>query len=130
MVARSPFPATLSPHSRAAIVVDLIGDIDATAAQTFATTIARLGAASSERIVVNLRHTALVDAGGITVLASAIAELRRRGLEVDVIAEGKRVRTALRAARIASRTGLPADGAARERHVMIVRNAFPARDCA
>jgi anti-anti-sigma factor len=130
MVASSPFPATRSPLTQAAIVVDLIGDLDATAVQAFAMTAARLSERPSERIVVNLRHAALLDAGGVTVLASTIAELRRRGLEVDVVAQSRRVRTALRAARIAARAGSPADATARDRHVMIVRNAFPARDCA
>jgi anti-anti-sigma factor len=130
MVARSPFPASLSPVSRAAIVVDLIGDVDATAAQSFAATADRLVPGSDERIVLNLRHTSLLDAGGVTLLARAITNLGRRGVGVDVLAEGKRVRTALLAARIVPRGPSSFDCDARDRHVMIVRNADPARDCA
>jgi anti-anti-sigma regulatory factor len=130
MLVRTPFPASVSPVWDAAVVIDLIGDVDAAAIRSFAETTHDLALAEGERIVLNLRRAGLVHAGGITMLSSEITALRRRHIEVDVVAEGRRVRTALAAARIPARAFAPSDLSARERHVMIVRNADPARDCA
>jgi anti-anti-sigma factor len=130
MLAATPFSASPLPLTRPAVVVELIGDADATAAHAFAEAARRLVCSEGERIVLNLQRVALIDAGGVTMLVRAINELRRRGIAVDVIAATKRVRTALSAARIFPRVAIAGDGDARERHVMIVRNADPTRDVA
>lgn len=130
MLAQRSFPSFSAPSTRAAIVVDMVGDVDAMAAQSFAETAERLTPSARGRVVLNLRHAALLDAAGVTLLARTVLGLQRRGFSIDVLAESKRVRTALIAAQIASRLPAPIDRDAQDRHVMIVRNAAPARDCA
>ena len=130
MLAHRSFPTFSAPSTRAAIVVDMVGDVDATAAQSFAETAERLTPSARGRVVLNLRHAALLDAAGVTILASTVVGLQRRGISIDVLAESKRVRTALVAARITARAAAPIDLDAQDRHVMIVRNADTARDCA
>ena len=128
MLAHSAFPASSAPAAQPAVVVDLIGDVDVTAVRSFAAFAADVAVPTSQRVVLNLRRVSLLDAGGITMLARTVAELRSRGTMVDVVAESKRVHTALRAARIGSRVAGALDLTALERHVMIVRNANPSRD--
>ena len=128
MLAQSSFPVCVPREARAAVVIDMIGDVDAAAAQSFAALAGRLQHDPHARIVLNLRRAAILDAAGITLLARAIADVRRRGFALDVVAESRRVRTALLAARIPSRPGSPLDREAGERHIMIVRNTDPSRD--
>jgi anti-anti-sigma factor len=131
MIAPAAIPSvSLVPSSRAAIVIDLIGDVDALAARSFGEAVDRLADGSPEPIVLSLLRVAALHASGVTVLASTIAERRRRGIAIDVVADGRRVRVALQAARVRSRLPVPGERGARLRHVMIVHNADPTRDCA
>jgi anti-anti-sigma factor len=130
MIAPAAIPAVSPvPCGRAAIVIDLIGDVDALAARSFGEAVDRL-AEGEETIQLNLQRVAALHASGVTILASTIAERRRRGVAIDVVADGRRVRGALQAARVHTRLPVAGDRWALRRHVMIVHNADPNRDCA
>ena len=130
MLVPSAFPASAHPPVRAAIVIDLIGDVDSFVARSFGEAVDRLAHGAGEPVVLNLQRVSALHASGVTVLASAIAERRRRGIAIDVVADARRVRAALSAARVSTRIGTPLDHSALLRHVMIVHNADPTRDCA
>jgi len=130
VVAPTAFPASLSPFVRPAIVIELIGDLDRMAARSITEAAGRLAPDEGERIVLDLQRTNMSDHGGVAALLRGLTELRRRCIDVDVVAASKRSRTALAAARIRARALLPGDRDARRRHVMIVRNADPERECA
>jgi anti-anti-sigma factor len=128
MLAPLPFPSLVP--TRATYVVDLIGDLDAALARSFSETMGRLLPSKSERIVVHLRHVSQADAAGIAGLAVGIGAVQDAGCDLSVIAGSKRIRTLLRAARIPTSIGSATDRSASARHVMIVRNSDPSRDCA
>ena len=128
MIAHAAFPVSPSPLSKPAVVVELIGDLDASSARSFEEAVIRLVQGRGERIVLDLQRTMLRDATGTSALQRTLLVLRRRSIDVDIVARGKRARTALAAVRIRARDLLPGDHDARERHVMIVRNADPTRD--
>lgn len=128
MLAPLPFPSV--PPARATYVVDLIGDLDAALVRSFSATMERLTPSADERIVVHLRHVAQADAVGVAGLALGIGALQSAGCDLSVVAGSKRIRTLLRAARIPTSIGSAGDRTASGRHVMIVRNSDPSRDCA
>jgi anti-anti-sigma factor len=123
----------ISPQARplrATYVVDLIGDLDADLAQSFADSTEQLGPIAGERIVVHTRHVAEVRSTGVAVLGSAVEALRSVGCDVAVVAENKRIRSLLRAGKVETAIGYGASRSASVRHIMIVRNSDPSRDCA
>ena len=128
MLAHAAFPATHSPLSKPAIVVEVIGDLDASAARSFEEAAVRLAPEPGERVVLDLQRAMLRDAAGTSALQRTLLGLQRRSIDVDIVAGARRARTALAAVRIRARDLLPGDHEARDRHVMIVRNADPKRD--
>ena len=128
MHARSPF-ALLPTEAEHALVVELIGDLDAALVRSLAEVLDRLEGAGRDPIVVRLKHLSTVRPTGIAALGAALAERRLRGCNVSATAESGRITAMLRAA------GVPlvargARSAAGIRHVMIVRSGKPAKDCA
>jgi anti-anti-sigma regulatory factor len=128
MHARTPF-ALLPTEAEHALVVELIGDLDAALVRSLAEVLGRLDGADGGPIVVRLKHLSTVRPTGIAALGAALAEQRRRGRNVSAAAESGRITAMLRAA------GVPliargAKSAAGVRHVMIVRSGKPAKDCA
>jgi anti-anti-sigma regulatory factor len=111
-------------------VVDLIGDLDAQLVRSFAASMERLSPTADERIVVRTRHVAQADAVGVRHLAIAVDAVRETGCEIAIVTENRRLRTLLRAAKIDPAIGYGADRPATIRHIMIVRNSDPNRDCA
>lgn len=128
MLAPLPFPSLVP--TQATYVVDLIGDLDAALARSFSETMERLTPSANERIVVHLRHVSQANAVGIAGLAVGIEALQSAGCDLSVVAGSKRIRTLLRAARVPTSIGHATDRSASARHVMIVRNSDPSRDCA
>jgi anti-anti-sigma regulatory factor len=128
MLAPLVFPS--AARTRATYVVDLIGDLDAQLARSFCETMKRLAPSADERVVVHLRHVFGANAVGVAGLAVGIEALQSDGCDLSVVAGSKRIRTLLRAARVPTSAGFATDRSASVRHVMIVRNSDPSRDCA
>jgi len=128
MHARTPF-ALLPTEAEHALVVELIGDLNAALVRSLAEVLDRLGGSDTDPIVVRFKHLSTVRPTGIAALGVALAEQRRRGLNVSAAADGGRITAMLRAAGVP----LVARGArsiAGVRHVMIVHSGKPAKDCA
>jgi anti-anti-sigma factor len=136
MLASSLVPRSgvaVSPQAqqvRATYVVDLIGDLDTDLARSFAESMEQLGPIAGERIVVHTRHVAQARSTGIATLALTLDALGGVGCEVAVVAENKRLRSLLRAGKVETAIGYGASRSASVRHIMIVRNSDPNRDCA
>jgi ABC-type transporter Mla MlaB component len=120
---------TLAASTRATYVVDLI-DLDAQLARSFTETMKRLGPGTGERIVVHLRHVVQADPAGVSAFAHCVEELQKARCDLSVVGGSRRIRTLLRAVRVPTAIAYAADRSASVRHVMIVRNSDPSRDCA
>ena len=118
--------ASLPGPGPAAYVVDLIGDLDAALARSFADAVERLSPPAADLVVVRLKHVSGLQPSGVAAFASAIGEQKRGGRSIRVISESKTVRAMLLAARVDARPAY-ADTSARQRHLMIARNASPVR---
>ena len=129
MLSRSSVSLLPEPVN-AAFVVDLIGDLDAPLVESFAEALERLAPPTGEAVVLRLKHVAAVHPAGAAALGAALRAYRLSGGTVRVVTENGRIRALLRTARIDAQASLGSDRSARLRHVMIARNAKPARDCA
>ncbi|HMD03230.1 MAG TPA: STAS domain-containing protein [Candidatus Baltobacteraceae bacterium] len=108
---------------RAATVIDLIGDLDSTLAQTFNEALGGALDDGESNIVLDLKHVASVHADGLTAVVRTIAEARLRGCAIAVLAHSRHVRTLLSCARIRCADREVTLGRGHERHVMIARHA-------
>jgi anti-anti-sigma regulatory factor len=107
---------------RSPVVVELIGDLDATLAQILRETLETQTLRGESHIVVSFRHLTEITNEGLSAAARAIAESRLGGCAISVYAQGRRVRAMLQIARLTCERGeLASLGNAR--HVMIARHA-------
>jgi len=119
----------ISLLSARTLVIDLIGDLDAQLVRSFSEALDRL-APHDDGIVVRLKHLSNVQHGGVAALASVLGEQKRAGRSVCVAADGSRLRGLLRTARVPVVDRFERGPGVHIRHVMIVRNGNPTRDCA
>ncbi len=121
--------ALLPTEAVHALVVELIGDLDAALVRSLAEVLDRVEGAGRHPLVVRRKHQSTGRPTGRPALGVALAEQRRRGCNVSAAAESGRITAMLRAAGVP----LVARGTkttAGVRHVMIVRSGKPAKDCA
>jgi anti-anti-sigma regulatory factor len=107
---------------RSPVVVELIGDLDATLAQTLRETLEAQKLRGESHVVVSFRHLAEITNEGVSAAARAIAESRLGGCAVSVYAQGRRVRAMLQLARLSCERG-ELETLGNGRHVMIARHA-------
>jgi hypothetical protein len=117
--------APAAPY-RVAVVVDLIGDLDATMGDIFAATVERLTADGPTDLFLTTRHVAVTSSDGLAALDAALSTARERGCSVAVDPGSRRMRAAFSHARIAY--AATADGVLprNARHLMIARHATSA----
>ncbi len=110
-------------QNRVAVVVDLIGDLDATLGDIVATTIDRLTADGTTDVYVTTRRVAVSSNDGLAALDAALATARKRGCSVAVDPGSRRMRAAFSQARIPHLATVSATLPRNARHVMIARHA-------
>jgi anti-anti-sigma regulatory factor len=125
-------PYSLAPGQQALaerpdVVVDLIGDLDATLVRSLDATLARIDLLGRS-VEVRLKHVGAVQPAGVAALTRTAAAQRLAGLDLRLSGGGTLARALLKSSRLAVDPSCA--GAARVRHVMIVRNATPERSCA
>jgi len=107
------------------LVVELIGDLDATLGQYAAETIATHAAKGAPDIVLSTKHLSLTSEIGMRTLDAAIRSARDRGHSVSLDPGTRKMGTAFNNARIAYSPPLARPRAAR--CLMIARHAAPKR---
>lgn len=123
-------PNAFALSDRCVVVVDLIGDLDATLASTFADTMRSLVADGATQIFVNARHAATASFDGLTTLDAACVTARDAGTTVTLDPGNRRMRAAFASASLAVEKRLGTAPHPRgTRHFMIARHADP-RDLA
>jgi anti-anti-sigma regulatory factor len=111
------------------VVIDLIGDLDATLGEILAGTLEHQTALGGGDLVVNCKHLSDASADGIAALSRAIAAVRERGHPIFLLAGSRKLRLAFKAAQIACPQIDILPASVRRRHVMIARhgsNSLPA----
>jgi len=110
-----------SLEARASVVVDLIGDLDATLGETVSTMLEHYTSRGGADLYVSCKHVTGADAEGLAALSRAVAAACVVGSRIVVVPGSRRLGSAFKAARIAHlERDLPR--AARERHVMIAHH--------
>jgi anti-anti-sigma regulatory factor len=116
-------PLSPGAHDRVAVVVDLIGDLDATLAGIFAGTLAERAADGRSDVIVLARYVTASTADGLAALNAAVTRARSQGSSIALDPGNRRMRAAFKRARIGCApddcTRLPYNA----RHVMIARHA-------
>jgi anti-anti-sigma regulatory factor len=116
-------PIAPQASDRRSVVVDLIGDLDATLGGIFADALAELTADGRCDVFVTTRHVTLSSADGLAAMNDALDQAREKGCSIAVDPGNRRMRAAFANARL----GYPgADEALRPfaaRHLMIARHA-------
>ncbi len=120
----------LSAPAAHALVVDLIGDLDPELTRSLSEALDRFDGGDGSPIVVRLKHLADVRPTGVAALGSVLSAQRRRGRNVSVASESGRIRAVLRTAGVPVTPRIESERGAGLRHVMIVHNGKPTRDCA
>jgi hypothetical protein len=108
---------------RVAVVVDLIGDLDATLADIFAATLDRLTADGATDLYLKTRHVAVTSNDGMTTLAKALATARARGCSIAVDPGSRRMRSAFSHEGVAYAATAEGVLPRNARHLMIARHA-------
>ncbi|MGH7728215.1 MAG: hypothetical protein ACREM2_05440 [Vulcanimicrobiaceae bacterium] len=112
---------------RPAVVIDLIGDLDATLGSLVAETLAVSRAATvGSEIVLAVRYIVGLERDGLAQIARGLAAARARGADISVYVSQRRFRLAFRLAGIACNGRLPALTGPSVRHVMMARHAATA----
>lgn len=113
--------AIAAPADHAAVVVDLIGDLDTTLGQLLADTLDRIAAAGGRSVFVSTKHVGLTTREGLARLDAALAGVRAHGCAVALDAGNRKMRTAFAFARITC-DAAPSRAAIR-RHLIIAHHA-------
>jgi anti-anti-sigma factor len=115
-----------APAFAASVVVDLIGDLDATLGTLLAETLLKLAANGTRGVLLTTKHVTTVSSAGIASLGAALRSARERGLEIVLDAGSRKMRMALAGARIecATEAVAPPD---RVRHYMFAHHETPKR---
>lgn len=119
-------PAFAASASAASVVVDLIGDLDATLGALLSETLVDLTGNGTRGVLLTTKHVTTVSSEGIAALDAALRSARASGLEVALYASSRKLRTAFAEARIVFSTEnvTPPD---RVRHYMFARHELPKR---
>ena len=112
-------PAT---ETRVCVVIDLIGDLDATLGEIVNDTLGDLVERGTTDIVLATKHVAMTSEAGIHAIDAAIGAARASGCSIVLDAGSRRMKAAFAAARI-SIDGTAVPGSRRTRHLMIARHA-------
>jgi anti-anti-sigma regulatory factor len=116
----------VAPAFAASVVVDLIGDLDATLGTLLAETLVDLSGNGTRGVLLTTKHVTTVSNEGLTALDAAVRAARANGLQVALDAGNRKLRTAFEDARIAYSTEsvAPQD---RVRHYMFAHHELPKR---
>jgi anti-anti-sigma factor len=109
--------------SRPAVVIDLVGDLDATLAAILAETLDRL---EDPEVVISCKRLAFADETGLGAVTRALDAARRRGCNVVVSASARKLRVSFAAARIAFTASGDTQPPARRRSIIIAHNSSAA----
>ena len=115
-----------APALAASVVVDLIGDLDATLGTLLAETLTDLTGNGTRGVLLTTKHVTTVSSDGIAALDAAMRSARASGLEVALDAGNRKLRTAFADAQISFSTEsvMPPD---RVRHYMFAHHELPKR---
>ena len=115
-----------APAFAASVVVDLIGDLDATLGTLLAETLVDLTANGTRGVLLTTKHVTTVSTEGIAALDAALRSARASGLEVALHAGNRKLRSAFADADIlfSTESVTPPD---RVRHYMFARHELPKR---
>ena len=105
-----------------AVVIDLIGDLDATLGGIFSDTLSGLVAEGTTDVVLMTKHVALSSEEGIIAIDVALGDARARGCSIVVEPGSRKMKAAFAAARVPVERGerVPRKSG---RHLMIARHA-------
>ena len=113
--------ADASEASTSAVVVDLIGDLDATLGTLAAETLARITTTGAETIFVRTKRVVIASPGGLAALEAGLSSARQAGVAVTLEAGSRKMRAAFATAQIGTADGTLQPASAR--HLMIARHA-------
>jgi anti-anti-sigma regulatory factor len=108
------------------VVIDLIGDLDATLGEILAGTLEHQASLGAVDLVVNCKHLSDASPDGIAALSRAIGIMRLRGYPVYLLAGSRKLRLAFKAAQIACPQIDILPATMSRRHVMIARHGAEA----
>jgi anti-anti-sigma regulatory factor len=115
-----------APAFAASVVVDLIGDLDATLGTLLSETLADLTGNGTLGVLLTTKHVTTVSDEGLAALDLAVRSARANGLQVALDAGNRKLRTAFADARIAYSTESIAPQE-RVRHYMFAHHELPKR---
>ncbi len=115
-----------APAFAASVVVDLIGDLDATLGTLLAETLAKLTMNGTQGVLLTTKHVATVTREGMAALDAALRSARASGLEVSLHAGSRKLRTAFADAHILFSTE-SVTSPDRVRHYMFAHHEQPKR---
>ena len=99
---------TITPQpTRPAVVVDLIGDLDAVMGSLLAEMLDKLGGDGGRDIFISTKHVVRSNSDGLATLEAARAAMRSSGCAVALHAGSRKMRTALAVARIGCEDRVP-----------------------
>ena len=105
------------------VVVDLIGDLDATLGTLFADTLAQLSRNGTTDVHLTTRHIAVTTSDGLAAIEAALNDARHCGCSVAVDPGSRKMRAAFSAASISTLPDAQSPLPDRARHLMIARHA-------
>lgn len=104
------------------VVIDLIGDLDATLGEILAATLERQASLGGADLVVNCKHLSDASPDGIAALSRATGTLRERGYPIYLLAGSRKLRLAFKAAQIACPQVDILPATMSRRHIIIARH--------
>ncbi len=115
-----------APAFAASVVVDLIGDLDATLGTLLAETLVSLTKNGTRGVLLTTKHVATVSSEGMAALGAALRSARAGGLEVALHAGSRKLRAAFADANILFSTE-SVSAPERVRHYMFAHHERPKR---
>lgn len=106
-----------------AVVIDLIGDLDATLGTICADALANAVDSGATNIVLMTKHVTATSQEGIAAIDGAVGSARALGRSVSLEAGSRRMKAAFAAARVEVASGAMPLYARRARHLMIAHHA-------
>jgi anti-anti-sigma regulatory factor len=108
--------------TRVFVVIDLLGDLDATLGEILAGTLERQAALGGAELIVNCKHLADASPDGIAALSRALEGVQQRGAPIFLVPGSRKLRLAFKAARISCPQIDILPATLRRRHVMIAHH--------
>jgi anti-anti-sigma regulatory factor len=113
----------LAADTPVAVVIDLIGDLDATLGAICADALANAIDAGATDILLMTKHVTATSQEGIAAIDGAMGSARELGRAVSLEPGNRRMKAAFAAARVAVASGATPLSARRARHLMIAHHA-------